>query len=210
MKVAQVSLAVPDDIYVGLMNGTLNIAAGVVRDNNGVIRKHLPKVANVAKENKAIRAAANNGVMQIAKNFKVVAIGVGAAAAIGGGVAYLVHSSKAKKIEQKEESVAKFQKALKAYLKAAKGGNINAKVIDNLLTALQEIENSKAGDAVILSIPASQLNDLINSIFDYTRRLAEANSFSEVPVKAPKRGSKNSIINLQNYLEIQKQIIEAA
>lgn len=40
MKIAQVSLAVDDDIYEAIMAGTLEIAAGVVRDNKGVIRKH--------------------------------------------------------------------------------------------------------------------------------------------------------------------------
>lgn len=72
MKIAQVSLAVPDEIYTDIMKGTLEIAAGVVRDNKGVIRKHLPKVASVAKDNKALKAvAANKNAMQIVKNLKV-------------------------------------------------------------------------------------------------------------------------------------------
>lgn len=211
MKIAQVNLAVPDEIYSDIMKGTLEIAAGVVRDNKGVIRKHLPKVANVAKDNKAVKAvAANKNAIQIVKNLKVVGIVVGAAAAVGGGVAYMVHRHKEKKAEALEECIANFQNALKAYLKAAKAGAINAKVVDNLLEALEEVRNSKAGDAVMLSIPATQLNQLINSIFDYTRQLAEANAFTDAHVKSPKRGSKNSMVNLQSYLEIQKQIIAKA
>ena len=81
---------------------------------------------------------------------------------------------------------------------------------DDLLVALEEAQNSKAGDAVMLSIPAKQLNELISSIFDYTKRLAEANAFKDVRVAAPKRGAKNSMANLQNYLEIQKQIMANA
>ena len=53
MQLAQVTLAVPDDIYEGILAGTLEIAAGVVRDNKGVIRKHLPKVAAQAKDGAA-------------------------------------------------------------------------------------------------------------------------------------------------------------
>lgn len=211
MKIAQVNLAVSDDIYSDIMKGTLEIAAGVVRDNKGVIRKHLPKVANVVKENKAVKAvAANKNAMQIVKNLKVVGIVIGAVVAVGGGVVYMVHRHKEKKTEALEGYIANFQNALKAYLKAAKAGAINEKVVDNLLEALKELRNSKVGDAVMLSISATQLNELINSIFDYTRQLAEANDFTDVRVKSPKRGSKNSIMNLQNYLEIQRQIIAKA
>lgn len=61
----------------------------------------------------------------------------------------------------------------------------------------------------MLLIPISQLNELINSIFDYTKRLAEANAI-DIPVKSPECGSGNSIANLQNYLKVQKQIMEKA
>lgn len=230
MKIAQVSLAVDDDIYEAIMAGTLEIAAGVVRDNKGVIRKHLPKVAaqakdgaakaakaakvaNAAKNNKVVKAAPvakGNGIVQLVKKNPGVAIAAGAVVAVGGGVAYLAHHVKQKKMTKQEECVADFQKALKAYLKAAKTGKLNEKVVDDLLVALENAQNSKAGDAVMLSIPAKQLNDLISSIFDYTKRLADANAFKDVRIVAPKRGAKNSIANLQSYLEIQKQIIEKA
>lgn len=210
MKIAQVNLAVPDDIFAELMAGKLEIAAGVVRDSKGIIRKHLPKVANVAKDSEAVKAVANADALQLVKNLKVVGIVVGAAAAVGGGIAYLMHRAKEKKAEEMEACVSGFQKALQAYLKAAKAGTINAKVVDGLLAALEEVQSSKAGDTVMLSIPAAQLNDLINSIFDYTRRLAEANAVTDLHVKAPKHGSKNNLVNLQNYLEIQRQIIDKA
>ena len=210
MKIAQVSLAVPDEIYEGILAGTLEIAAGVVRDNKGVIRKHLPKVAVQAKDSAAKAAKNGAGIVQAVKKNPGVAIAVGAAAAVGGGVAYLVHHSKKKKLTTQEECVENFQKALKAYLKATKAGKLNEKVVDDLLVALEEAQNSKAGDAVMLSIPAKQLNELISSIFDYTKRLAEANAFKDVRIVAPKRGAKNGIANLQSYLEIQKQIIEKA
>lgn len=208
MKIAQVTLAVPDDIYKGIMSGALEITAGVVRDNKGIIRKHLPKAARAAKE--GAQQAAKAGAWQLMKNIKVVAIGAGILAAIGGGVAYLIHRRKERKVEEKEAVIQKFQKALKAYLKAAQSGGLNKKVVDNLLQALDEVEKNKAGEAIMLSIPASQLSALINSIFDYTKRLAEANAFEGIKIKEPNRRSKKSVINLQNYLEIQKQILDEA
>lgn len=102
----------------------------------------------------------------------------------------------------------KFQKALQKYLEAAQIGAITATVVDNLMEAIKEAENSNAGNAVMLSIPAYQLNELINSIFEYTKCLADANAFKVKKLKAPKRGSKNRIIDLHTYLETQKQMIE--
>lgn len=206
MKLAQVTLVVPDDIYADVMKGTLEIA-GLVKDNNHVIRKHLPRVADTVQNSSVVKKVKKANVLQVVKNNKGVAIGIGVVVAVGTGVVYAVHSIKEKKNEKAEESVTSFQRALKEYFKATKKGKLNARVVDALLDALEELEKSKVGDSVMLSIPASQLNELINSIFDYTKRLAEANAI-DMQVKAPKLGDKNSIANLQNYLKIQKQIIE--
>jgi hypothetical protein len=205
MKLAQVTLVVPDDIYANVIEGILEIE-GLVKDNKHIIRKHLPRVADAVPKNSAAQKVKKIKIMQVVKNNKVMAIGIGIAAAAGGGIAYVIHSIKARKTEQLEECVTGFRKSLKAYLKATKDGKINAKVVDDLLEALKEIEKCKAGENVMLEIPASQLNELINGIFDYTKRLAEANTL-EIKLDDPKRGTKNSISNLQSYLEIQKQII---
>ena len=209
MQIVQVSMAVPDEVYAGILAGALDITAGIVRDNKGIIRNHLPKVATQTKE-AAAQVVNSRAVINVIKQNKVAAIAVGAATVVGGSAAYLVHRSKQKKAETQDLCVKHFQKALKSYLKKAKTGQINADVVAELLSALKEVQESKAGDAAMLTIPAAQLDALINSIFDYTRRLAEANAFETVKVKAPKRGAKNSIVNLTNYLEIQKQIIEQA
>lgn len=205
MKLAQVTLAVPDDIYADVIAGTLEIG-GLVKDNKNIIRKHLQRVANAVPRKNTAQTVKKVNVMQIVKSNKGVAIGIGVAVAVVGGVAYAVHSVKERKAEQVEAYVADFQKSLKLYLKATKNGKINAKVVENLLDVLKEIEKCKVSETVMLVIPASQLNELINSIFDYTKRLAIANT-QEIQVNAPKRGTKNSISNLQSYLEIQKQII---
>ena len=130
------------------------------------------------------------------------------AAAAGAG-AYAFHSIKERKKEAAEERVVGFQKALKEYLKASKKGKLNAKVVDNLLNALEELELKKLGKDIELTIPASQLTALIFSIFTYTQSLAEANSF-DVEISKPKAGTKGNIISLKSYLEIQKQILESA
>lgn len=208
MKLTQVTLAVPDDIYADVMNGTLEIA-GLVKDNNHIIRKHLPRVADKVQKNEVAKKVKKANLLKVVKNNKGVAIGVGIAAAVGTGTLYVIHSIREKKSERLEKSVSDFQKALKDYLKATKNGKLNAKVVDALLDVLTELQKNNGGDCVMLIIPASQLNELINSIFDYTQRLIEANAI-DMQVKSPEYGNGNSIANLQSYLKIQKQIMEKA
>lgn len=206
MKLAQVTLAVPDDIYADVMKGTLEIA-GLVKDNNHVIRKHLPRVADTVPKSEIVQKIKKANILQVLKNNKGVAIGIGIGAAVGAGALYTVHSFKEKKIEKEEENIKDFQEALKAYLNTTKTGKLNCQVVDSLLVELEEIEKRRMGDSIVLSIPASQLNELINSIYDYTKRLSEANKI-DVQVTAPRCGKKDGITNLQSYLEIQKQIFE--
>lgn len=206
MPIVQVPLDVPDDIYAGVLNGTLELM-GLAKDGQHKVRKHIAR-ANVPKVKKAAQAP-KAGVLQVVKEHKVVAIGVAVGAAVIGAGAYAVHSIKERKKEAAEERVADFQKALKEYLKASKKGKLNAKVVDNLLNALEELEKKKLGKDIELTIPASQLTALIFSIFTYTQSLAEANSF-DVKIAKPKSGTQGNITSLKSYLEIQKQILESA
>jgi len=205
MPIVQVPLDVPDDIYSGVLNGSLELM-GMVKDRQHKIRKHIPR-ANVPKVKKAAQTP-KAGVFQVVKEHKVVAIGVAVGAAVIGAGAYAIHSIKERKKNVAEEKVASFQKSLKEYLKASKKGKLNTKVVDNLLNALNELENKKLGKDIELTIPASQLTALIFSIFTYTQSLAEANSF-DVKIAKPKAGTKGNIISLKSYLEIQKQILES-
>lgn len=206
MPIVQVPLDVPDDIYAGVLNGTLELM-GLAKDSQHKVRKHIAR-ANVPKVKKTAQAP-KAGVLQVVKEHKVVAIGVAVGAAVIGAGAYAVHSIKERKKEAAEERVADFQKALKEYLKASKKGRLNAKVVDNLLNALEELEKKKLGKDIELTIPASQLTALIFSIFTYTQSLAEANSF-DVKIAKPKSGTQGNITSLKSYLEIQKQILESA
>ena len=80
-------------------------------------------------------------------------------------------------------------------------------MVDNLLSALDELEEKKLGKDIELTIPASQLTELIFSIFTYTESLAKVNDY-DVKVAKPKSGTKGNIVSLKSYLEIQKDILE--
>ena len=206
MPIVQVQLDVSDDIYSEVLNGSLELL-GMVKDRQHRVRKHIPraKLTNSGKSAKLQKA----GVWQVIKEHKTVAIGVGAVAVVAGAGAYAYHTWKDNKRSAAEERIAGFRKALKDYLKASKKGKLNAKVVDNLLLALNELENKKLGKDIELTIPASQLAELIYSIFTYTESLAKANGF-DVKILKPKAGTHGGIISLKSYLEIQRQILENA
>lgn len=206
MPIVQVPLDVPDDIYMGVLNGSLELL-GMVKDGQHKVRKHIPR-AQLRKSDKAEKVKAE-GVWQVVKEHKVVAICVGAAVAVAGVGAYVYNSWKENKKQAAEEQIVEFQKALKDYLNASKKGKLNAKVVDNLLCALDDLEKKKLGKDVELTISASQLTTLIYSIFTYTETLAKANEY-EVKIAKPKKSTQGSITSLKSYLEIQKQILDSA
>ena len=204
MPIVQVPLDVSDDIYMGVLNGSLELL-GMVKDGQHKVRKHIPR-AKLPRADKAAKVK-KAGVWQVIKEHKAIAIGVGAVTTVAGVGAYAYHSWKDNKMADAEEKIADFQKALKDYLKASKKGKLNAKVVDNLQNALDDLEKKKLGKDVELTIPASQLTALIYSIFTYTETLAKANEY-EVKIVKPKNGTQGSITSLKSYLEIQKQILE--
>lgn len=212
MPIVQVPLDVPDDIYNDVLNGSLELL-GMVKDHQHKVRKHIPqaKITKVKKSTKVKKPvhAKKVEIPQIIKNNTGVVIGVGAVAAVAGAGIYAYQNWKERKKQEAEERISGFHKALKNYLKASKKGKLNAKVVDNLLKALDELEAKKLGKDIELTISASQLTELIFSIFTYTEELAKANEF-EVKVKKPKAGTEGKIVSLKSYLEIQKQILESA
>ncbi len=203
MPIVQVPLDIPNDIYKDLLSGSLELF-GLVKDNQHRIRRHIPKAQLVNSDE-----IKEDGFLQVAKQHKGAAIFVVAAVMVGGVSAYVFHNLKEGKMDIAEEKVLAFQKALKEYLKTSKKGKLNTRVVENLLASLNELEKEKLGKDIELIIPASQLNELIFSIFTYTESLAHANSF-EIIIEKPQLGSDGNIGNLKSYLEIQKQILESA
>lgn len=206
MPIIQVPLDVPEDVYRDVLKGKLEIL-GMAKDAHHRVRKHIPR-AKVAKADKAPEIK-KTGVLQVIKDHKVGVIVVGVAAAVAGVGTYAYQSWKENKREEAERRVEDFKKALQEYLNASRKGNLNTKVVDNLLKSIEELEEKKLGKDIELTIPAAQLAELINSIFTYTESLAKANEF-KAKVKKPKSGTNGSIVSLKTYLEIQKQILESA
>ena len=143
------------------------------------------------------------------KKHKAVVIGVGVVTTLVGVGAYTYHTWKVHKKAAVEESFADFQKSLTEYLKASKNGELNAEVVDNILNALDVLENKEFEGNMRLMISSSQLTALISIIFAYTELLAKANSF-DAKILKPQSDMKGKIESLKSYLKIQKQILQSA
>ena len=90
------------------------------------------------------------------------------------------------------------------------GGTVAGTVLDNLINSIEAIEKNNPKKSINLNISAAQFSDLINCIFDFTRRLAEANNISTRSINRPKYFHKKTSADLKYYLNMQKQIFEQA
>lgn len=199
MPVVNVNLVLDDDTYKGVMDGAL-VLCGMVKDKNHRIRKHLPTVLDSAKDG---AAKAIDFVRANKKGFFIIGgIAIVGGAAIG-TISYFT---------QKEKRNAKkhLGKSFQAYIDAAKDGALTVEIVDALISDLDAVSKLYNDESIPLNLSTKQILDLLFSIYDYTKRMAEANSVTTTSIHAPKVFKKNTIIDLQNYLYIQKDILSSA
>lgn len=204
MSIQQFAYYIPKDIEIGIAKGLYKCFGTVVRDaNTGAIVKHL-KAVEVPKEKKTTSA-----VVQVIKSHPVATAGIGIAVATGGALtAYAVKKKKEDEYKKNSpECVVKFEKSLKAYLKALRKGNLDEKTIDRLMIDLQAIKDEDAEEKISFELSTAELKQLVNMIYDYTKKLAKVN---DVKLEKFKQHSPNSIDNLHAYLEVQKRIFTEA
>ena len=86
---------------------------------------------------------------------------------------------------------------------------MNVDILNTLICSIEAIEKENPKKSINLNISAAQFGDLINCIFDYTMRLAEANNVSTKSINRPKYFHKKTSDDLKYYLNMQKQIFVA-
>lgn len=204
MPIQQFAYDIPNDIAVGIMKGIYKRFGGVVRDaKTGAIVKHLKEV-ELPKQKRT-----GGALMQAVKQHPVAAIGIGIGAAAGGALtAYAVKKKKENEYKKNSpECVIDFEKSLKAYLKAVRKGKLDEKTIDRLMADLEAIKEADVEENISLELSTSELKQLVNMIYDYTKKLAKVN---DIKLERFKQCSSNSIDNLHAYLEVQKRIFNKA
>lgn len=199
MPIVNVNLVLDDDTYNGVINGALELC-GMVKDNKHRIRKHLPTVVDSAKSG----AAKAIDLVRAHKKELVVVGGI----IIAGGmvIGTVTHFTQKEKRQAKQHLGESFQ----AYIDAAKNGSLSVEIVDTLIADLDSVSQLYKDDTIPLNLSAKQLSELFFSIYDYTKRMAEANCAQVDTIHAPKMFRKNTVADLQNYLHIQKEILSTA
>lgn len=200
MPVVNVNLLVDEKTYAGVKAGVLELCGMAKNVDNKRVAKHIPAVADAAKEG----AAKAIDFIRVHKKGTIIVGGILiVGGAVAGTVGYIATRDKRKREKQ-------FAKNLQTYLDAAKEGKLTIEILDALIDSLNALSNDDPAKAVNLKITASQFSDLIHSIFDYTIRLAEANNISPTLISKPKILKKKTYSDLQYYLNMQKTIFEQA
>ncbi len=192
MAIIQEAFDIPNDIAIGLASGLYRRIGGVVRyavgEHKGQIVKHLKPVALPKGQDAALTVAEK--AIQLGRRHKKLMVGavvVASVAAAGGGIYASVTAHKRNK----------FQKTFKMYLDAIRTGDLRVEVIEDLESALSGMKT--------VNMKASELSLLVCHIRDYTMKLAENNN-----VDVEIRETNTPIIDLNQYLEMQKRILMSA
>ena len=198
MPVMNVNLVLDDATYVGVKSGIFELC-GLVKDaDNKRIKKHLPTVVDATKEGAA------KAIDMIREHKKGLFI-IGGVFIVGGAIAGAVtYISQKDKIKAKK----RFGEALENYLNTAQEGVLTSNLIDDLLESIEGVSKFSKDGSVPLNLTSKQLYSLFNSIYDFTKRMADANNVNTKGIKVPNKLSKNKIVDLQNYLFMQKQILD--
>lgn len=200
MPVVPIYLDIDEKTYAGVKAGLYELYGLAKNVNNKRVAKHIPAVADAAKE------GASKAIDFIRVHQKGTII-VGGVLIIGGVVAgtvgYVAH-------RKQRELNKQFGTALQEYLDSARNGTLNIEILDTLITSIEAVEKCNSKKPINLNISAVQFGDLINCIFDYTKRLAEANNISTQSINRPKYFKKKTADDLKYYLNMQKHIFEQA
>jgi hypothetical protein len=186
----QVVLDVPPDIAAGIVKGVLVRVGGVVRSaETGKIVKHLAEGRLSDKE-------AANGVANVAQRVLSTTrgkIGVGIVAASGVfAVGWWINNRHRTKA---------LNAALKAYLDAAKAGDMTVEQIDALSSAIKAARGGDSSDFALIA------EKVVNLVEGYTAALAQANETTW----EPERGADVvPIVRLERSLSVQRRILGAA
>ncbi len=200
MPVVPIYLNIDEKTYAGVKSGLYELYGLAKNVDNKRVAKHIPAVADAAKEgaSKAI------DFIRVHQKGTIIVSGVLiVGGAVAGTVGYVAHRKQRKLDKQ-------FGMALQEYLDSARNGTLNIEILNTLIGSIEAIEKSNSRKSISLNISAAQFSDLINCIFDYTKRLAEANNISIQTINRPKYFKKKTADDLKYYLNMQKHIFEQA
>lgn len=200
MPIVPIYLNIDDKTYEGVKSGALELYGLAKNVDNKRIAKHIPTITDAAKEG---ASKAIDFVRLHQKETFIISGVLVVGGTVAGTVGYIAHR-KQRKLDMQ------FGLALQEYVDSARNGALNIDILDNLINSIEAIEKNNPKKSINPNISAAQFSDLINCIFDFTRRLAEANNISTRSINRPKYFHKKTSADLKYYLNMQKQIFEQA
>lgn len=200
MPVVPIYLNIDDRTYAGVKAGALELCGLAKNVDNKRIAKHIPAVADAAKDGAA-------KAIDFIREHKRGTLVIGGILIVGGATAgtvgYISHRKQRKLDKQ-------FGEALQNYLEAARNGDLTLDILNALISAIEAVEQANPNKSINLNVSTSQFSELIHCIFDYTLRLAEANNFNAQIINRAKYFKKKTADDLKYYLNMQRQIFEQA
>lgn len=200
MPVVPIYLDIDEKTYASVKAGHYELYGLAKNADNKRVAKHIPTVADAAKDgtSKAI------DFIRVHQKGTIIVSGVLiVGGAVAGTVRYVAHRKQRKLDKQ-------FGTALQEYLDSARNETLNIEILDTLICSIEAVEKGNPQKSINLNISAAQFSDLINCIFDYTKRLAEVNNISMQSINQPKYFKNKTADDLKYYLNMQKHIFEQA
>lgn len=207
MAIVQEIFDIPEDIMIKLNIKEYRRIGGVVRyacgPKKGQIVKHLEPVN--LKEALDVQGIGVKAIQFAKNNKKAIIVGIGT------GIAVTVAGIYNKLKNREPKVVIEFRKALKAYIDAIRKGMLEIEIIDNLRYCLDDIKNHKDYEKIRIQLYTEEIGILINIIHQCTEKLAKDNVIELTDEEKLITSNVNTdILNLQDYLKVQRRIFEAA
>ena len=207
MAIVQEIFDIPEDIMIKLNTKEYRRIGGVVRyacgPKKGQIVKHLEPVN--LKEALDVQGIGVKAIQFAKNNKKAIIVGIGT------GIAVTVAGIYNKLKNREPKVVIEFRKALKAYIDAIRKGMLEIEIIDNLRYCLDDIKNHKDYEKIRIQFYTEEIGILINIIHQCTEKLAKDNVIELTDEEKLITSNVNTdILNLQDYLKVQRRIFEAA
>lgn len=214
--VVQVTMQMSADAALGIANGTMVRYGGVVYNVTGGIVEHLIDSILPEAENEvsAVAAKASNSirftlVKHISNPKALITIGVGTVILSGIGIVFYIKSknkSNSTDNSQTPKCIADYNDSVVAYLDAIDNGNVS---LDNIKSVIKSIDKLNESNDITIGFAHEKSETLINFVYDYTKKLAEVNSFELINFeKSTSISAYDTLGSLRQYLEIQTQIFE--
>lgn len=217
MAVKQVFMEMSEEAALGIAAGTMVRHGGAVYHKTGGIYQHLTDAvfSTAAKEKPVHEAQASESIVStVAKHLKnpKVFIPIGFVAVVGIGAVGLFGKKKKKAKQEvaleKPKCVADYNDSVVAYLDAINSGNVS---LDKINCVIKNVDTLKESKEITIDFAHDKSETLVNFVYDYTKKLADANSYELIDFeKATSISADYTLTYLRHYLEIQKQIFEEA